>query len=53
MMQVIRMFHHATPAMQYESKRNPFVMTFDNAFVDTKEKCYIMWEAQFLLLQEL
>jgi hypothetical protein len=29
------------------------MMTFDNALVDTKEKCYIMWEAQFSLLQEL
>jgi hypothetical protein len=53
MMQVIQMFRHATPTMQYESKHNPFVTTFDNAFVDIKEKCYIMWEAQFLLLQEL
>jgi hypothetical protein len=53
MMQVIQMLRHAMPAMQYELKRNPFMMTFDNALVDTKEKCYIMWEAQFSLLQEL
>jgi hypothetical protein len=53
MMQVIQMFRHATPTMQYESKRNPFMTTLHNAFVDTKEKCYIMWEAYFLLLQEL
>jgi hypothetical protein len=39
--------------MRYESKNNVLVTTLDNAFAEIGEKCYIMWEAQFLLPQEL
>jgi len=39
--------------MWYESKCIPSITTFDNALANIGDKCYIIWEAQFLLPWEL
>jgi hypothetical protein len=53
MVMVTRVIYLAMHVMQYESKHILSVTTLDDASVDTREKCYIIWEVQFLLPQEL
>jgi len=53
MVMVTRVIYPAMHVMRYESKRIPLVITLDNTLTNTKEKCYIIWEAQFLLPHEL